>query len=263
MTALSYCGQTVRTHDPDRFLLGLFAPADRREALWTLYSFNHEVAKTREVVTETRLGLIRLQWWKDAVAGVFNGQTPLKHQVVEPLADAIAKYNLPREPFETLMYAREFDLEDRLPSDLAGMAAYAEFTSLPLAKLALTVTGEDDKGAKEAATAYALAGLLRAVPAHAAQRRCYLPENLLQGEGMDHYKLYDRKEVEKIKPAVKAVATFARDLLDKPAGKGQVALMQHMAGMYLKRLESAGYDVFSSAFHAQPPLMALRLWWHS
>ena len=87
--------------------MGLFAPADRREALWALYAFNHEVAKTREVVTETRLGLIRLQWWKDAVLGIFNGQKPLKHQVVEPLAEAIAKYSLPREPFETLMSARD------------------------------------------------------------------------------------------------------------------------------------------------------------
>ena len=243
--------------------MGLFAPADRRDALWALYAFNHEVAKTREVVTETRLGLIRLQWWKDAVAGIFNGQTPLKHQVVEPLAEAIARYNLPREPFETLMYAREFDLEDRLPADLAGMAAYAEFTSLPLLKLALAVTGEGDAGAKEAATGYALAGLLRAVPAHAAQRRCYLPEKLLQQEGMDQYKLYDRKEVDKIKPAVKAVATFASGLLEKPAAKGQAALMRHMAQMYLKRLETAGYDVFSSTFHAPPPLMALRLWWNS
>lgn len=260
MTALSYCGQTVRTHDPDRFLLGLFAPADKREALWALYAFNHEVAKTREVVTETRLGLIRLQWWKDAVAGVFNGQTPLKHQVVEPLAAAIAKYSLPREHFETLMYAREFDLEDRLPTDLAGMAAYAEFTSLPLLKLVLAVTGEGVERAKESATAYALAGLLRAVPAHAAQRRCYLPENLLTGEGMDKYKLYDRKEVEKIKPAVKAVGTFARALLEKPAAKGQPALMARMADMYLKRLEVSGHDVFAVT---PPPLMALRLWWNA
>jgi NADH dehydrogenase [ubiquinone] 1 alpha subcomplex assembly factor 6 len=259
VTALSYCGQTVRTHDPDRFLLGLFAEADRREALWALYAFNHEIAKTREVVTETRLGLIRLQWWKDAVAGIFNGQTPLKHQVVEPLAEAIAKYSLPREHFETLMYAREFDLEDRLPADLAGMASYAEFTSLPLLKLVLAVTGEGDKGAKETATGYALAGLLRAVSAHAARRRCYLPEALLRQEGMDQYKLYDHKEVDKIKPAVKAAAILAQEMLEKPAAKGQSALMRHMAQMYLKRLDVADYNAF---ILTPPPFMALRLWWN-
>jgi phytoene synthase len=259
MAGLSYCGQTVRTHDPDRFLLGLFAPEQVREGLWALYAFNHEIAKTREVVTETRLGLIRLQWWKDALAGIYDGKQPLKHQVVEPLADTIAQYNLPREPFEALMHAREFDLEDRLPATLDGMASYAEFTSAPLLSLAQQVVGEKGEG-KAAATGYALAGLLRAVGVHAAHRRCYLPEDLLAREGMDQYKLYDRKEVEKIKPAVTVVAARAKELLLSPAPKGQAALMRHMASMYLAQLEKAGYDVFSPKFYRQPPFMALRLW---
>ena len=65
--ALSYCGQEVRKYDKDRFLTALFAPADRREALFALYAFNLEIAKTREVVTEPVLGQIRLQWWYDAI----------------------------------------------------------------------------------------------------------------------------------------------------------------------------------------------------
>ena len=52
---LSYCGEMVRKHDPDRFLLSLFMKPDRREALWALYAFNHEIARTREVVTETKI----------------------------------------------------------------------------------------------------------------------------------------------------------------------------------------------------------------
>ena len=52
---ISYCGETVRKHDPDRFLLSMFAPPESREALWALYAFNHEIAKTREVVTETQV----------------------------------------------------------------------------------------------------------------------------------------------------------------------------------------------------------------
>ena len=37
----------VRRHDPDRFLTALFAPPDRRDALLTLYAFNHELARAR------------------------------------------------------------------------------------------------------------------------------------------------------------------------------------------------------------------------
>jgi len=40
----------VRRVDPDRYLTALFAPPARREALFTLYAFNHELARAREVV---------------------------------------------------------------------------------------------------------------------------------------------------------------------------------------------------------------------
>jgi phytoene synthase len=57
----------VRRHDPDRFLTALFAPSEKRNALLTLYAFNHELARAREVVSEPPLALIRLQWWREVV----------------------------------------------------------------------------------------------------------------------------------------------------------------------------------------------------
>ena len=59
----------VRRHDPDRFLTALFAPPERRDALLTLYAFNHELARAREAVSEAPLALIRLQWWREVVEG--------------------------------------------------------------------------------------------------------------------------------------------------------------------------------------------------
>src|SRR5690349_9907669 len=91
--ALSYCGQEVRKFDNDRFLTGLFAPADRREALFALYAFNHEIAKTREVVSEPVLGQMRLQWWFDSIEGIYAGTVPA-HAVLQPLAEAITGHNL-------------------------------------------------------------------------------------------------------------------------------------------------------------------------
>ena len=75
----------VRRHDPDRFLTALFAPPDRRDALLTLYAFNHELARAREVASEPPLALIRLQWWREVVEG-----EPKRHEVATPLSEAIA-----------------------------------------------------------------------------------------------------------------------------------------------------------------------------
>lgn len=263
MTALSYTAETVRKHDPDRFLLSLFAPPEKRAALCALYAFNYEIAKTREVVTETQLGLIRLQWWRDALAGVYEQDKVLEHQTLQPLAAAIKAYDLPREALDNLIYAREFDLEDRLPSTLDGMVKYAEYTSAPLLDLSLKIMGEQAATAAPIATAYALTGLLRAVPAHLAQRRCYLPENLVQRQQITVYDLYDGTGIGVLPPVVAAVAEAAGKCLSDAGRPASPFLRRQakLASLYWQKIRDCGHDVFSSHMAAPPPLRELRIWW--
>ena len=105
---LSYCGKQAYEHDRDRFLTTLFAPADRREALFALIAFNIEIAKTREVVSEALLGQIRLQWWRDAIGEIYSG-APRRHEVIGPLAEAVDRWHLDRRSFDTLIDARAAD----------------------------------------------------------------------------------------------------------------------------------------------------------
>jgi phytoene synthase len=44
--------EPVRRADPDRFFCSLFAPAEKREALWLLYLYNHELARARQFMIE-------------------------------------------------------------------------------------------------------------------------------------------------------------------------------------------------------------------
>src|SRR5918994_1208498 len=105
----SYIASELRRHDHDRYLTCLFAPRARRGQLFALYAFNLEVAKTAEVVSEPMLGQIRLQWWREAVAGIYAGAPP-RHEVIRPLGDAVRARRLTREHFERLLDARAFDL---------------------------------------------------------------------------------------------------------------------------------------------------------
>lgn len=263
MTALSYTAETVRKYDPDRFLLSLFAPPEKRAALCALYAFNYEIAKTREVVTETQLGLIRLQWWGDALAGVYEQDKVLEHQTLQPLAAAIQAHDLPRAAFDNLIYAREFDLEDRLPSTMDGMVKYAEYTSAPLLELSLKVMGEDGNSTAHIATAYALTGLLRALPVHLSQRRCYLPENLVQRQQITVYDLYDGTGISKLPPVIAAVAEAAESAL-RASGRPSSPFLRRqakLAALYLDKMRSVGHDVFSSHMATPPLLRELRVWW--
>lgn len=177
---LTYCGKMVRDYDRDRFLLSLTAPPDGRAALWALFAFNHEIARTREVVTEMRLGLIRLQWWRDHIAALYGGKAPDAHPVLEELAAAVRAHDLPQADFGALLYAREFDLESVTPDGIRGLENYADFTTTPLHRLACKILRQetDEKILRDVATGYAVAGLVRAVPFHAAQGRRYVPEDV-------------------------------------------------------------------------------------
>lgn len=260
-----YCAEDVKRHDPDRYLLTVLSPPAKRFALNALFAFNHEIAKTREVVTETQLGLIRLQWWRDAIAAIYEqGQVP-RHQVIEPLAAAIAQYNLPREAFDNLVYAREFDLEDRLPASFAGLCHYADFTATPLLSLALLILGDDVPPAvvKDAATAYALTGLLRALPVHLRQRRCYLPEDALQAAGLSAGGLYAGEGIDRLPEIVKPVIDHAAALAKTVAAQKNPAIflrrLNRLTQMYVRQIESAGYQPLDPRLRIPPFLKEIRI----
>ena len=254
---LTSCGDILRRHDPDRFLLSLLAPKEVRPDLWAIYAFHHEIAKTREVVTETRLGLIRLQWWRDALAAIYAGGAMPEHPVVAALAQAINRHALDQERLDALIYAREFDLEDRLPANLQGMIFYADYTMTPLLELTATIVGQADANVQDIAVGYALTGLLRATPTHLSQRRCYLPADRLP---MIH-RHYDGKELETLIPVVRDVAEQAHTRLEKPATGLPRIVRGHrkLAMMYLSQIEKAGYDVFAPALRVPPLLKEIRL----
>jgi phytoene synthase len=110
--------ELVRRHDPDRFLTALFAPEDRRPALFTLYAFNHELARAREVASEPMLALIRLHWWREVVQGAER-----RHEVATPLSAAIAAGLLARDDLLALIDARETEAEPSVPT----LAAWRDF----------------------------------------------------------------------------------------------------------------------------------------
>ncbi len=108
---LSHAGRTARAHDPDRFLAGLFAPEPRREALFLLIAFNHELVRALETGSAHRgmgpiAALIRLQWWREVVQG-----EPRRHELAEPLAAALAAGALRRDSLLAIIEAREAEAE--------------------------------------------------------------------------------------------------------------------------------------------------------
>ena len=76
-----YCLAQVRQGDRDRYLALLFAPASARNALAAIAAFNLELARAATEITESMLGLVRLQWWREAVEEIREGGAVRRHQV--------------------------------------------------------------------------------------------------------------------------------------------------------------------------------------
>ena len=261
----NYCEGLVRTHDPDRFLISLFYPPELRANLWALYAFNYEIAKTREIVTDTHIGLIRLQWWRDALAKFYEKNEVLNHGIMTELSRTIWRHNLPRELLDHLIYAREFDLEDRQPGSLEGLCNYADYTHTPLLRLSVIVAGEnpDHPALQPVAMAYALAGIIRAVPFHMAQGRCYLPEDLMRRAGINFGTLQIGKGIESLSPVVKSIRRKAEDLLrqaERDKEGRMIRLHRLVALQYLKKIKGLKDNPHDPRMAIPPLLRGVKLW---
>ncbi|TIL84863.1 MAG: phytoene/squalene synthase family protein, partial [Mesorhizobium sp.] len=127
--------ETVRAADHDRYVCALYAPEDKRDALFSLYAFNAEISGIRDRIRDALPGEVRLQWWRDVIAaedaGVGTG-----HPVADALKATISAHHLPKPAFENMLEARIFDLyDDPMPSrtDLEG---YCGETAAALIQLA-------------------------------------------------------------------------------------------------------------------------------
>ncbi len=266
----------LRRFDRDRYLTTLFAPEDRRRALWAIYGFNVEIAGVREQVREPIAGRVRLQWWRDVIAAIYAGQPPAV-PLARDLAAAVAAHGLDRAPFERLIEAREADLEEAPPADLAALLAYAEDSAAPLVALALEVLGAGDAAAlaagRHVGIAEALSGLLRAAPHRARTGRTDLPSDLLAEAGIAAGRIDPRRPPSGLAAVAERIAAAARDHLvdarrlapDVPRQATPALLPAVLASHDLDRLARAGHDPFDPRLArpervSRPLRLALAAW---
>jgi NADH dehydrogenase [ubiquinone] 1 alpha subcomplex assembly factor 6 len=240
--------------------------------LFALYAFNLEIAKVRETVSEPMLGEIRLQWWREAVEEAYGGGAVRKHAVAEPLADAIRRHAMTRDHFGRLIDARAFDLGDEPPETVADLVTYAEDTSSRLVRAALDILGASDNeaaavAARHVGIAWAIVGLIRAMPHHLHQRRLYLPAELENRFAVVRRDMLELRNSASLVQAVEALATVARDELaaaravraEVPRAALPALLVAKLADGHLKRLARAGYNVFDPKIAQRAGLMSARL----
>jgi phytoene synthase len=199
-------------------------------------------------------GEIRLQWWRDLLTGAGRGEVDA-HPVAAALRDTVVRYRLPPTTLLNLIDGRAFDLYNEPVPDLAYLESYAVHTSSALIDLAgrILCDGRDPgigELAGHAGIAYAIAGLLLALPVHSARGQLYLPGDLMQRYGANAVDVFAGEASTPLRAVLAELRLRARQHLDAarallggaPAEVAPALLPAALVRPALDRMERRSYQ---------------------
>ncbi|WFD45075.1 hypothetical protein MPSI1_003752 [Malassezia psittaci] len=175
---------TVRTRDYPAFLTHFAYSEAVQRHFFALRAFHIELASIKDTVSNEFVGRMRMQWWRDAIRGIFqvgnathNQDRAPQHPVAMGLRDAVfdprvaATGGLVEDHFLAIIDAREADLGDPLaPPTLVELEQYAESTSSRMLYLLLNLQGISERAVDEIFShlgkAMGLSILVSALPFH-------------------------------------------------------------------------------------------------
>jgi NADH dehydrogenase [ubiquinone] 1 alpha subcomplex assembly factor 6 len=259
----------VREWEPERYLATLFAPAEVRETLFALYAFDHEIARVRGVVSEPMAGMIRFQWWREALEAVEAGR-PLAHPVVAAL-QADWMFLRPLRPhLDDAIDARELELTSDPPADLAALEERLETGCAAITRAAIALLGasgdETHAAARHLGLALGLIRLVRALPGDLRQEdRLMLPIEMLRRHAIEP--VVAAQDRGSLAPVVADLAARARRHLaearlrrDRVARSAlAVLLCAPLLDEYLDQLARARHDPLALAGRRPAPWAPLEL----
>jgi phytoene/squalene synthetase len=172
---------------PDHTLATSFLAPDARGRVVALILFAYEISRARSVVSEAGLGAIRLQWWRDTIDQIYNGQVVRAQPTAIALAGAVHEASLPRALFDAMIEGYELELQAMPFQTWQQLEHYLDQTHGNLARLSLLAAGLPaittalDQAARQVGIAWGLAQLVATTPTW-LQRRClWLPHDAIQG----------------------------------------------------------------------------------
>jgi phytoene synthase len=253
--AFVHCENLVREADKDRFLASLFAPADRRRDLLALYAFNVEVAGIRDRAREPLPGELRLQWWREVLAGT-RGDEARAHPVAAALLDTLARHALPTADLIDLIEARTFDLYDDPMTTLAELEAYGRRTWSRLMALAGRILGVAEGSVAAipgpAGMACAMTDALRRFAFHASRRQLFVPVDVLERHGVGPDEIFNGQSNPRLGAALaelrghvrRHLAAIRDPIVAVPATAIPALLPVALVPGHLERMERRDYDPF-------------------
>ena len=248
----AHCCDLINKFDHDRYLTILYAPEEKRESLAALYAFNYEISRIREVVSEPMLGEIRLQWWREAIDGIYQGEIR-SHDIMPSLAAAITEHELSRDILMAIIDGKAQDIYDENPENMTALEDYISMTAGNLSCLAAHILGQRDIDdlAKRLGLAWGYVGLIRAVTYHLSLKKSFIPLDLIDKYNIDS-KFLSQDQPENMKAILQEFYQQAEQHLNhisenkKRIGTDtrSVFLLSALTRSYMRTIKKADYNAF-------------------
>ncbi|KAJ3801528.1 isoprenoid synthase domain-containing protein [Lentinula aff. detonsa] len=276
--AVEYCRDFVRKYDYEAYLIAQFWPKELRGSYYAIKAFSTELAMIQDSVSNPTIGMMRMQFWRDAIKAMMNGN-PSRHPIAQALHQASIRSNLPFYHLNRIIDARDAELQVPVHLTVDSLTAHSESTSSTLLYLLLSSLSLPSSALSHAAShlgaAQAFTTLIRAMPFHAKNGRMVVPAEITAKHGVVQEEVFRRGPAAKgIDDAVFEFATLANDhlvtarsMFDQEGFGGRVpqeAMPVFLTGVpvssILKQAEEVNFNIFNPRMQTRDWKLPWRIW---
>jgi phytoene synthase len=243
--------QRVTRREAKNFAYGIMVlPRPKRRAIAAIYAFARAVDDVADGPLPTGEKQARLE----ALRGALDDPAPADAMLIA-LADARARFDIPREPLSALVDGGLQDTEQTRYASFGELRAYCDKVAGAVGLACLPVYGSSDlERARELGLALQLINIVRDVREDWELGRVYLPQDELAAHGVSEEDIAEGRLTPGWRSLMAEQAARARGHLAEgrrllPSLERRSALcVGTFAGLYettLDRIEASGFDVFA------------------
>jgi phytoene synthase len=251
--AYRYCRTLTHRCGP-HFSVGFrFLPPPKRNAIYAVYAF---CRYADDIVDETQptAPAVLLQAWEAELDRCYGGAP--RHPITVALADAIARYPIPKEGFLGLIEGCRMDLKyDRYPT-FDALMVYCDRVATTIRDLSLPVFGYADPAGRAygraLSTALQMTNIVRDVGEDLDRGRIYLPQDEIKQAGYSDAELYARVKNDAFLRLMAFQCSRIRGWFDQATqliplveedARTALSLMRNVYVALLDRIEAAPFNV--------------------
>lgn len=175
--ALEYCARLTRAHYENFSVVTWLTPRALRPAFQSVYAFCRWSDDLGDEVGDRERSRELLAWWRGELRSLYEGQA--RHPVMIALAETVAEFSIPIDPFDALISAFEQDQDVLEYETYDQLLDYCTRSANPVGHLVLylarSFTSENAGLSDATCTALQLANFWQDVARDLAIGRVYLP----------------------------------------------------------------------------------------